>query len=299
MTAAEPFAVRLHAAVRGCGAPLCVGLDPLPDKIPALFGDARSDPRAVARFCEAMLERIAGKCAAIKPQLGFFEPYGPEGVAIARDACAIARAQGLPVILDAKRGDIGTTAEGYVRATLGPAPGFDADTVTINPYMGLDTIEPFVAYAETHGKGVAVLVRTSNPGAADVQDLPVNGAPLWTRIAEMLQPTMVRMAQGRDWSDLMVVAGATWPAEARRLRALLPQALFLVPGYGAQGATGADAMAGLVAAPGANEPPLGGVVSASRSVLYPAAASKAASMGAWRAAIDDALGTARAELSQS
>ena len=231
------FADRLTDATRACGAPLCVGLDPFPDRIPALFGDARRDVRAVEDFFEAILERAAGKCAAIKPQVGLFEPYGPDGVAAARMLTARARDLGLPVILDAKRGDIGTTAEGYARATLGPAPGFDADCVTVNPYLGLDSLEPFLATAQATGKGVAVLVRTSNPGARDVQDLAVDGAPLWTRVAEMLTPAMDRLAAASGWSNLMVVAGATWPEEARRLRAIVPKALFLVPGYGAQGAS--------------------------------------------------------------
>lgn len=286
----DTFADRLTAATRACGAPLCVGLDPLPDRIPALFGDARGDVSAVAKFCEAILERAAGKCAAVKPQVGFFEPYGPDGVAVATEMTKIAQARGLPVILDAKRGDIGTTAEGYARATLGPAPGFDADCVTINPYLGLDSLEPFIEVAAKNGKGVAVLVRTSNPGARDMQDLEVNGAPLWTRVAEMLRPAMDRLTSDSGWSNLMVVAGATWPEEARRLRGILPKALFLVPGYGAQGASAADAKAGLVDG-------FGGVVSASRSVLYPAGASSAATMAAWRDAIDAAIDGARAELS--
>lgn len=288
--AAETFAARLHAAARACGAPLCIGLDPFPARIPALFGDARADVRAVARFCEAVLELAVGRCAAVKPQLGLFEPYGPDGVAAARDLAGLARARGVPVILDAKRGDIGTTAEGYVAAALGPTPGFDADCVTVNPYLGLDALEPFFAFAAAHAKGVAVLVRTSNPGARDLQDLDVDGAPLWQRVAEMLRPAMERLAAGRDWSDLMVVAGATWPAEARRLRAILPKALFLVPGYGAQGAGAADAMAGLVGG-------AGGVVSTSRAVLYPPAAAAAGSLADWRAAIVDAIDAARADLS--
>lgn len=286
----DTFADRLTAATRACGAPLCVGLDPFPERIPALFGDARSDVRAVEKFFEAILERAAGKCAAVKPQIGLFEPYGPDGVEVARALTANARARALPVILDAKRGDIGTTAEGYARAAFGAAPGFDADCVTVNPYLGLDSIEPFLATAQATGKGVAVLVRTSNPGARDVQDLMVGNAPLWTRIAEMLEPAMNRLVSNSDWSNLMVVAGATWPDEARRLRDLLPKALFLVPGYGAQGASAADAKAGLVGG-------FGGVVSASRSVLYPPAASRATTMAAWRAAIDEGLAAARAELS--
>ena len=291
------FAARLHAATRACGAPLCVGLDPFPDRIPALFGDATKDAAVVEKFFDAILDTIAGKCAAVKPQIGLFEPYGPEGVAVARRLTQQAQSRGIPVILDAKRGDIGTTADGYVRATLGPAPGFDADCVTVNPYMGLDTIEPFLAHAEANGKGVAVLVRTSNPGARDMQDLLVDGAPLWVRVAEMLRPAMERMAKGADWSDLMIVAGATYPEEARRLRQILPNALFLAPGYGAQGASAADAMAGLVWREGANEPPQGGVVSSSRAILYPPAAGAARTMGAWRAAIDAAVDAALTELS--
>ncbi len=286
------FAARLHAAAKACGAPLCVGFDPFPDRIPALFGDAEKDFTAVENFFHAMLERVTGKCAAIKPQIGFFEPFGPEGVALARDLTAAAKAAGIPVILDAKRGDIGSTAEGYMRATLGPAPGFDADCVTVNPYLGLDSLEPFFAHAETHAKGVAVLVRTSNPGARDLQDLDVGGAPLWTRVAEMLVPAMERLRGDAEWSDLMVVVGATWPEEARRLREILPKALFLAPGYGAQGASAADAMTGLVHGEG-------GVVSASRSILYPPAATAARTMSAWRSAIDAALAAARAELSRA
>ena len=294
---AGPFAARLHAATRACSAPLCVGLDPFPDRIPALFGDATQDAAAVEKFFDAVLDVITGRCAAVKPQIGLFEPYGPEGVAVARRVTQAAQARGIPVILDAKRGDIGTTADGYVRATLGPAPGFDADCVTVNPYMGLDTIEPFLAYAEAHNKGVAVLVRTSNPGARDLQDLEVGGAPLWTRVAEMLRPAMERLAKGGEWSDLMIVAGATWPEEARRLRQILPKVLILAPGYGAQGASATDAMAGLVWRQGTNEPPQGGVVSSSRGILYPPAAGAARTMAAWRAAIGAAVGAALTELS--
>jgi orotidine-5'-phosphate decarboxylase len=286
----DTFADRLTAATRACGAPLCIGLDPLPDRIPALFGDATSDTRAVANFCDAILERAAGNCAAVKPQLGFFEPYGPEGVAVARDITAAAKARGVPVILDAKRGDIGSTAEGYARATLGASPGFNADCVTVNPYLGLDSLGPFITAAKTGGKGVAVLVRTSNPGARDIQDLDVGGAPLWARVAEMLRPAMDAMTSASGWSNLMIVAGATWPEEARRIRAILPNALFLVPGYGAQGASAADALAGLVAG-------FGGVVSASRSVLYPPPAQAAGTMAAWREAIDEGIAKTVAELS--
>jgi orotidine-5'-phosphate decarboxylase len=198
------------------------------------------------------------------------------------------------VILDAKRGDIGTTAEGYARASLGPKPGFDADCVTVNPYMGKDTLQPFVELAAASGKGVAVLVRTSNAGAGDFQDLQVGGSPLWLRIAQMLGPESARLKGASGWSGLMAVAGATYPQQARILREAMPDALFLVPGYGAQGASAGDAIAGFVNGPkGRLE---GGVVNASRSVTYPQNAQAAATLGAWREAVSEAMAHAAEEL---
>lgn len=286
------FADRLIEAVRRSGSPLCVGLDPLSDKIPAFFGDAQSDAGAVAKFCEAIIEIASKHAGVIKPQLGFFEPYGPEGYAVARDMTALARSTNLVVILDAKRGDIGSTAEGYARATLGAAPGFDADCVTVNPYLGRDSLEPFLKTAEQRAKGVAVLVRTSNPGARDLQDLDNNGTPLWRRTAEMIAPLAKRL-QKNEWSGLMAVAGATYPDEARALRAALPTSLFLVPGYGAQGASAADAVAGFTRGAHGLE---GGVVSSSRAILYPEAAQAARTLADWRTAIAAAMAASVTEL---
>ncbi|MGE0045459.1 MAG: orotidine-5'-phosphate decarboxylase, partial [Hyphomonadaceae bacterium] len=234
--------------------------------------------------------------AVVKPQLGFFEPYGEAGVALAQSLTSEAQAKGLLVLLDAKRGDIGSTAEGYARATLGRAPGFDADSVTVNPYLGLDSLEPFLAAAEAAHKGVAILVRTSNPGARDVQDIVADGEPLWAHVAKMIAPQAARLQGASGWSGLMAVAGATWPAEARKLRALLPSSLFLVPGYGHQGAGAADALAGFVKGPHGLE---GGIVSSSRAVLYPQAAAQAGTLEAWRAAVSTAMDRAKAELSSA
>lgn len=284
------FADRLIQAVRRKDTPLCVGLDPFPDRIPALFG---KDIAGLERFGEAIVAIAAQHAGVLKPQLGLFEPFGPEGVRIARDVVAQAHGAGMVVILDAKRGDIGTTADGYARASLGPAPGFDADCVTVNPYLGKDSIEPFLALAERADKGVAVLVRTSNPGARDLQDLTTNNAPLWESVATMIAAESARLRGASGWSGLMAVAGATYPEEARRLRALLPDALFLVPGYGAQGASAADAIAGFVKKAKGRE---GGVVSSSRAVSYPAAAQAAKTIDEWRTAIGEAMAVAAAEL---
>ncbi len=287
------FADRLIENVRRKDTPLCVGLDPFPENIPALFGDAREEIAAIERFCEAVVGVAAQHAGVFKPQLGLFEPFGPEGVRLAKEAVTEARATGMVVILDAKRGDIGTTAEGYARACLGPAPGFDADCVTVNPYLGKDSLAPFIALAERDQKGVAVLVRTSNPGARDLQDLQVQGAPLWRRTADMIAPETARLRGASGWSGLMAVAGATYPDEARTLRRILPDALFLVPGYGAQGASAADAVAGFVTNAKGRE---GGVVNSSRGVTYPPAAQAAKTMEDWREAVSAAMAAAAAEL---
>jgi orotidine-5'-phosphate decarboxylase len=287
------FADRVIDAVRAKATPLCVGIDPFADKIPALFGDAREDAAAVLKFSAEIINIARTHAAVIKPQLGLYEQFGEMGYATARLVTEQARAAGLIVILDAKRGDIGTTAEGYARATLGGPPGFDADCVTINPYLGLDTLTPFIDRAAESDKGVAVLVRTSNPGAGDVQDLQVGGAPVWRRVAEMLSPLQERLMGASGWSGLMAVAGATYPEEARSLREALPHSLFLVPGYGAQGASAADAVSGFVKNARGLE---GGVVSSSRAVTYPAAAQAATNLADWRTAVGEAMAGAAAEL---
>jgi len=287
------FADRLIEGVRAKNTPLCVGLDPFADKIPALFGNAREDTSTVLKFGTAIIDIARHHACVLKPQLGLFEQFGEMGYAVARMLTSYAQQEGMLVILDAKRGDIGTTAEGYARATIGAAPGFNADAVTVNPYMGKDTLEPFITRAQAEAKGVVVLVRTSNPGAGDFQDLQVGGAPLWQRVAEMLSPECARLLGASGWSGLMAVAGATYPEEARRLREAMPEALFLVPGYGAQGASAADAVAGFVQGAKTRE---GGVVSSSRAVLYPQAAQAAKTMAEWRAAINDAMAAAASEL---
>jgi orotidine-5'-phosphate decarboxylase len=207
-----------------------------------------------------------------------------------------AREAGLLVLMDAKRGDIGSTAEGYAEAYLSLGAFFEADAVTVNPYMGLDTLEPFAQRAQANGKGIVVLVRTSNPGAADFQMLDTGGEPLYIRVAEALRPLTERLISPCGWSNLMMVVGATAPEEARRVRAAAPKALFLVPGYGAQGADPRDALAGLIARGNNVE---GGVVSASRSVNFPDSAAGAATIEAWQDVIAAAIDNARAGLAEA
>lgn len=285
------FADQLMAGVDRYG-PLCVGIDPHFGKIPRLFGP--EGPGAISLWGRAIVERCAGKVAMVKPQAGLFERWGAAGVAALEDVCNAAHKAGLLVMLDAKRGDIGSTAVGYAEAYLGETACGHADAITVNPYMGLDTLEPFVEVAERMGKGVAVLARTSNPGSADFQAKLIDGKPLYLHVAEALNPLAERL-KGKDshWSGLMLVAGATGPEEAKSLRAAAPDMPFLVPGYGTQGAGAKDAVAGFTLEGNVLR---GGVVNASRSVTFPDAAQSAQSQLEWEAAIDAAIDLAQADL---
>lgn len=280
------FADRLVEAVRTSG-PLCVGIDPHAGRIPELFGG--DTPEGAASWAEAIVECANGRAAIVKPQVGLFERLGPGGFVALKRTLQAAREAGLICLTDAKRGDIGSTAEGYARAYLSEDAPFPSDAVTVNPYMGLDTLEPFVRTAEENGKGVIVLARTSNPGSADFQSKNLEGAPLYARVVEALGPLIMRLEGRSGWSGLMLVCGATGPDEARALRKLAPRAPFLVPGYGAQGAGAADAVAGFVGGDG-------GVVNASRSVTFPSAAQEAKNISEWREAICYAIEAAQADL---
>ena len=177
------FADRVAEAAARYG-PLCVGIDPHKERVPALFGGDSAE--GLAKWGEAIVEIAAGRVGAIKPQVGLFERLGPEGMGALQHVCKVARAAGLLVLADAKRGDIGSTAEGYAGAYLAKGAPFEADAVTVNPYMGLDTLEPFMKQAEANDKGVIVLARTSNPGSVDFQARDLEGAPLYARVVEQL-----------------------------------------------------------------------------------------------------------------
>jgi len=266
--------------------------DPHPAKLPAVFG--APSPETFETFFNAVVDGVAGKVGVVKPQIALFERWGPEGLAALARVVARAREAGLMVLLDAKRGDIGSTAQGYAEAYLGPDAWLPVDAVTVNPYMGLDTLQPWIDVAKANGRGIVVLLRTSNPGAADLQELDAGGRPVWVRLGELLRPLCDAWVGEAGWSSLMVVVGATAPEEARHARELLPNAPFLVPGYGAQGASAADALAGGVQGPTGRE---GALVNASRAVLYPDSAAEAETIEDWRAAFDANLARVLEEFS--
>jgi orotidine-5'-phosphate decarboxylase len=247
MSEAGHFADRLAAAVERKGAPLCVGLDPDPALMPQGLG--------VVEFCRGIVDAVVEYAVAVKPQSAFFEAQGPGGWAALSEVCEHAREAGLLVIADAKRGDVPSTARAYA-AAFAPL----ADAVTVNPYLGRDSIEPFVAL---DGLGVFVLVKTSNPGSVDLQDLPLaDGRPLWQHVAGLVNEWGADLVGASGLSSVGAVVGATFPQEVADARQLLPRSVLLLPGVGAQGGRAEDLAEAFAIGPA------GALVSASRSVIY-------------------------------
>jgi orotidine-5'-phosphate decarboxylase len=290
---------RLLAVSRATGSVACVGFDPRPALIPtAIAQDSRArlgDTRhavadAFARWGEALVPAIAGRCCAIKPQVACYEAYGAPGIAALERTIAAANAAGIPVIVDAKRGDIGSTAEHYAQAWIGaaqgfdgrPLPGVDADWITVNAYLGSDGVEPFSAT----GKGVFLLVRTSNPSAKELQERRLDDGLVYEAMGRLVHAWGAARRGTTGLSALGAVVGATAPAQAKALRALMPDTVFLVPGYGAQGGTAADALAGL------RPDGTGAVVNASRSII----GAWTGKPGDWREACVAALDAMNADL---
>ncbi|MEM7352435.1 MAG: orotidine-5'-phosphate decarboxylase [Acidobacteriota bacterium] len=289
---------------RELGHPLCVGLDPHLDRIPPLFRQGSMDPTdsrtadAVESFCTAILERVGGRAAILKPQIAFFERLGWRGLRALGRLTERARQQGLLVLLDAKRGDIGSTAAGYAEAYLGPQAAIPCDAMTLNPYLGRDTLAPFLQQAKANGRGLFVLVKTSNPGSGDLQDRQLDdGSTLFETVAAALAAEAEAL-RGPDtgWSSLGVVVGATYPGESERVRERLPHSLFLVPGYGAQGGSAAAALSGFVRGPDGRLE--GGLVNSSRGILFPPG-SDTDDKQRWQDAIDEALAKSIDELRQA
>ncbi len=257
---------------------LVAGLDPIPSRLPEEF-EGLPEPEAVRGFCLGVLEAVEPYVAAVKPQAAYFERLGPAGMALYADLIGEAADLGLPVIADVKRGDIGSVAAAYAEAHLGV---YGADCVTVNPYMGADAVVPFLEEARRRGGGVFVLVSTSNPSAAGFQE--VTTPPLFEVAARLV--AQLGRQKGGSYPDAGAVVGATRPEVGRRVRELLPDALFLAPGYGAQGgdATGVRHLL--------NKEGAGVLVNSSRGILYAYEGSQTGYLDAAR----EASRTARDEL---
>jgi orotidine-5'-phosphate decarboxylase len=258
------FADRLLDVVTAKRSQLVVGLDPVLERLPSGLRD--EEPAvACSRFCRGIVDAVASVAVAVKPQAAFFEALGPAGWQALADVCAHARDAGLLVIADAKRGDVDSTARAYATAFLerrGARPPL-ADAVTVNPYLGGDSLEPFFEAARREGGGVFCLVKTSNAGSADVQDVAAaDGRPLWQHVATLVDGWGADDVGEAGFSSVGAVVGATFPREVADARCLMPRAVLLLPGVGVQGGRPEDLeaafSAGLASA----------LVSASRSVIY-------------------------------
>src|SRR3984957_3530478 len=255
------FADRLLDKVRAKDSRCVVGLDPRIDQMPA-FVSKSGACLAITEFPELLLDAVADLVPAVKPQLAFFEQYGVAGIQAFENTVRAARQRGLLVIADGKRNDISSTAEAYANAYLGG--GFDCDALTVTPYLGRDSLVPFVEACKKHGKGLFVVLKTSNPGSQDFEDqrLAETGRPLYEKIAGALNELGRELVGESGYSSIGAVIGATFPEEGRRLRSLMPKALILVPGYGAQGGSAK------AAAECFNEDGLGAIVNSSRGITY-------------------------------
>jgi orotidine-5'-phosphate decarboxylase len=232
----DGFADRLAALVEERRSQVCLGLDPAP-----------APAAEVVSRCERLIEATAGVCVATKLQLACFERLGASGWEALEAVVAAARAHGLLVIADGKRGDVPVTAAVYAEALFGPGAGTDdvvkplgADAATLNPLLGRDAVDPLIAAAAASGAGVFLLVRTSNPGAADLFDLETADGPLFEQIARLVDGESERLAGERGLSGVGAVVGATEPRHLARLRELMPRSIFLIPGVGAQGGSAAE-----------------------------------------------------------
>ncbi|MFI4874350.1 MAG: orotidine-5'-phosphate decarboxylase [Blastopirellula sp. JB062] len=233
------FAARLETAIRQKGTPTLVGIDPRFAQLPpALQSDSSLAGQAAAfeKFSCELIDAIADLVAVVKPQAAFFEQLGPLGMAALGKVVAYARQKGLLVILDGKRGDIGSTAQAYAQAYLGADSPWGADSLTVNPYLGDDSLTPFVDQCAATDSGIFVLVKTSNPGSGTLQDLTIDGQTVYRRMAEHVESLAVATRTGEQkYGAVGAVVGATYPEQLDELRAVMPSAWLLVPGFGSQG----------------------------------------------------------------
>lgn len=274
----ETFADRLIKGIAEKESVLCVGIDPRLEILPAPIIQTAQDEfgrtldaalSALRAYCFQLIDVISPLVAVVKPQAGFFERFGPRGMLIFSEVSNYAAAKGLIVIGDVKRGDIGSTAAAYADGYLGYTELFGLrqslwyfDAITVSPYFGSDGVGPFIETALDNNKGVFILLKTSNPSSVELQDLTVDGRELFYHLADLIKGWSKGAVGERGFYSVGVVVGATYPQEMKELRKLLPQNLFLVPGFGIQGAGIADIVPAFCKGVG------GAIVAVSRSIDF-------------------------------
>ena len=266
------FGNRLVTKIRSSKSFLCLGVDPHLDLIPKIFDVNTKTSNIVGKvekFCFSLLDAAVGLVPAIKPQIALFEQLGPDGMKLLSSLCKHAHSQNFLIIMDAKRGDIGSTSQAYANAYLGKDAPFPSDALTINPWLGIDSLEPFFKKASETSSGLFVLVHTSNKGSKDIQEISLStGIKCYEHLANILKPIVEKYKGTLGLSSIGVVSGATFREESVALRKLLPNAPFLIPGYGTQGASAKDACAPLVQDIKHSNLLNFGLINASRSILF-------------------------------
>ena len=269
----EHFGDRLFKKIRSTKSFLCLGIDPHLNMIPKIFNKERTSTnniKTVEKFCFSLLDTAYEFVPAIKPQIALFEQLGPDGMKLLSSLCKHAQSKGFLVIMDAKRGDIGSTSQAYANAYLGKNAPFPSDALTVNPWLGIDSLEPFFKKASETGSGLFILAHTSNKGSKDIQEMPLTiGIKCYEHLANILKPIVEKHKGTSGLSSIGIVSGATFKEEALALRTILPSAPFLIPGYGAQGASAKDACAPLIQDKMHSKLLNFGLINASRSILFP------------------------------
>ncbi len=254
--------------------PTVMGLDPRYDMIPNVItkkyeNNLEGACKAIVEFNKALIDATYDIIPAVKPQIAFYEMFGIEGIKAFKETCKYAKEKGMLVIADIKRGDIGSTASGYSNAYIGRTPLldkeeiiFDVDFVTINPYLGIDGVKPFIEDCKKYGKGIFIIDKTSNPSSGELQDLKLeNGRTIYEEVAVLIEKWGEELRGKYGYSSISSVVGATYPEQLKTLRKLAPHTFFLIPGYGAQGGKAEDIALGF------DENGIGGIVNASRSLM--------------------------------
>ena len=264
---------RLISKVKETNNPTVMGLDPrydmIPESIRAKYSqDIEGACRSILEFNKGLIDSVYDIVPAVKPQIAFYEMFGIEGIKVFNETCKYAKQKGMIVIADIKRGDIGSTAAGYSNAYLGKTPIgeekvsiYDVDFVTVNPYLGIDGVKPFIDDCKEYGKGIFILVKTSNKSSGELQDLKLeNGTTIYEKVAELVSSWGKDLVGEYGYSSVGAVVGATYPIQIKELREIMPKTYFLIPGYGAQGGKAEDIALGF-------KDGIGGIVNASRSLM--------------------------------
>lgn len=295
------FSDQLFSVVEKKNSPVLVGLDPRREQLPDVFHlssetDTRRICEAFVTFCNGVIDVVAPLVPAVKPQVAFFERYGPEGMFALKTVIDYARQKELLVILDGKRNDIGSTATAYAEGILGPESAWQADALTVSPYLGDDSLEPFLDVAKKRNAGVFVLVKTSNSGGAMLQDLQVDGLPVYRYVADYVQNAAAesrRENQNKNnrYGSVGAVVGATWPQQLSELREKMPDAWFLVPGFGAQGGGAKDVLGAF------DEKGFGAIINNSRGIIF-AHTQKRFAGNDWQRCVELATEEMRKELEE-